>query len=102
ARGGSSCGAFRPALHWLAVRRSSSFSRGIVASLGIQSWLCWGSRLFKLCARVGSRCRPSMQRRNRLTFRSRRTAAPPLNSSVRRLLVLVLRVVCFAQLHGNL
>jgi hypothetical protein len=32
----------------------------------------------------------------------KRTATPPLNSSVRRLLVLVLRVVCFAQLHGNL
>ena len=40
--------------------------------------------MFKLCARRGSRCRPSKLRRNRLTSRSRRTAAPPLNSSVIR------------------
>ena len=75
---------FRPASRRLVVRRRSSFSRGIVASLSFQSWLFWGSRLFKRCARRGSRCRPSKLRRNRLTFRSRRTATPPLNSSVRR------------------
>ena len=39
--------------------------------------------MFKLRARLGSRCRPSMLRRNRLTFRSRRTPPAPLNSSVR-------------------
>jgi hypothetical protein len=37
-----------------------------------------------------------------LTFRSRRTASPPLNSSVSRLLVLVFRSVCFAQLRVGL
>ncbi|SFL29193.1 hypothetical protein SAMN05192579_12525 [Rhodanobacter glycinis] len=37
-----------------------------------------------------------------LTSRSRRTAAPPLNSSVSRWLVLVCRIVCFAQLRASL
>src|SRR6185437_735594 len=54
-----------------------------------------------VCRRKGQAgCTP--QRACGLTVRSTRTAPPPLNSSVRRLLVLVLRAVCFAQLHGNL
>jgi hypothetical protein len=82
---GSSLHVFRPASRWLVVRRRSKFSRGIVPSLGIQSWQLWGSRLLKLCVRRGSRCRPSMQRRNRLTSRpsGRAKSSAPLNSSVR-------------------
>src|SRR6185437_4019820 len=70
ARGDSSCSVLRPASRWLVVRRRRSFSRSVVASWGIQSWQFWGSRLFELCAHLGSRCCPSMLRRNRLTSHS--------------------------------
>src|SRR3546814_418731 len=53
--------------------------------LSLQSWLFWGGRLFKRCARRGSRCHSSKLRRNRLTFHSsgrlRRRLIPALDVS---------------------
>ena len=60
---------FRPASRGLVVRRRSSFSRSVVASPPLLELVVVGSRLFKLRARLGSRCRLGKPRRNRLTPR---------------------------------
>ena len=51
------------------VRLRQYFSAAFQQAIGLQSWYFWGSRLLKLCAPRGSRCRLSVLRRNRLTSR---------------------------------
>jgi hypothetical protein len=67
---GSSLFVFRPASLWLVVRRRSSSSRSVVASPQLSELVVLGWPVVQAVRSLASRCRPSMLRRNRLTFHS--------------------------------
>jgi hypothetical protein len=74
---------FRPASHWLVVRRRSSISRSVAASPQLSELVVCGGRLLIVLRSSRPTASPQRTSSQPSNISFKRTAAPPPNSSVR-------------------